>query len=94
MEICKADKCTGCFACVTACRHSCITMRENEYGELHPQIDESECKHCGLCQKICPNNTPPVFYYPEKCYASWITDWNERKNVHLEVLVPHYLNMY
>lgn len=38
-EICKKEKCTGCYACVNACKHHCISMQEDEFGALHPVID-------------------------------------------------------
>lgn len=79
MVICDSKKCTGCYACVTVCAHSAISMHENAYGELHPIVDDSKCKKCGLCQKVCPNNIPPTFYTPIKCYASWILNQEERE---------------
>ena len=54
-------------------------MQENEYGELHPAIDEAHCTHCNLCKKSCPNNIDLDFKYPSLCYASWITDAQKRK---------------
>ena len=79
MQICPSDKCTGCYACVNACHLKCISMQENEYGELHPVIDEAHCTHCNLCLKSCPNNIDLDFKYPSLCYASWITDTQKRK---------------
>ena len=79
MQICPPDKCTGCYACVNACHFKCISMQENEYGELHPAIDEAHCTHCNLCKKSCPNNIDLDFKYPSLCYASWITDAQKRK---------------
>lgn len=80
MQICPPDKCTGCYACVNACHFKCISMQENEYGELHPVVDETHCTHCNLCQKSCPNNNVDLeFNYPPLCYASWITDAQKRK---------------
>lgn len=79
MQICPPDKCTGCYACVNTCHFKCISMQENEYGELHPVIDEAHCTHCNLCFKSCPNNIELEFNYPSSCYASWITDTQKRK---------------
>lgn len=78
MEICDKDKCTGCFACVNICPVKCISMKEDEYGELHPMIDESKCRHCNACIKGCPNNNELDFRYPINCYASWITNDQKR----------------
>ena len=79
MNICPPNQCTGCFACVSSCPRHCITMREDEYGELHPLINDDRCIKCGVCQKSCPNNGDLVLNYPLHCYASWTTDVIKRK---------------
>lgn len=79
MEICPKDKCTGCYACVNACAHGCISMLEDELGCIHPTIDEGKCVQCNMCIKSCPNNVRILFSYPQKCYASWIQDKENRK---------------
>lgn len=80
MDICKKNECTGCFACISACVHDCITMQENEYGESHPVVDEKKCVHCNACINACPNNSPKFEYrWPKKCYASWITKKEKRR---------------
>lgn len=79
MEICLKNKCTGCYACVNACSHHCIQMREDEDGAVRPVIDESKCVGCKLCVSSCPNNVELEFRTPIKCYASWITDKEKRR---------------
>lgn len=79
MQICPPNKCTGCYACVNACHFNCISMQEDEYGELHPVVDEEHCTHCNSCLKTCPNNANLNFNYPINCYASWITDISKRR---------------
>ena len=79
MQICPSDKCTGCAACQNKCTHNCISMQEDKYGELHPVVDESKCKKCGLCINVCPVNKELVFNHPLLCYASWITDKEKRR---------------
>ena len=78
MEICPTEQCTGCFACVNACKLGCITMREDSYGEWHPSIDSTKCIQCGVCQRACPNNQQPQYHTPRACYAVWNTNKNER----------------
>ena len=78
MKICEENKCTGCFACLSVCPKHCISMQENEYGELHPKVDEKLCVNCKACFRTCPNNKDLPFRYPSKCYASWITDNKKR----------------
>lgn len=79
MQICPPEKCTGCYACVNACSHGCISMKEDHLGAIHPVIDDDICIHCNLCVKSCPNNCTLEFNYPIKCYASWITDSAKRR---------------
>ncbi len=79
MKICADNKCTGCFACVNACAFDCISMKEDAYGELHPQIDEEHCHHCNICVKSCPNNIQRNFHYPLSCHAAWNTNSGKRK---------------
>lgn len=58
MDICIKDECTGCTACYNTCPHSAISFKEDDRGFLYPCIDETRCVDCGLCRKVCPNNTP------------------------------------
>ena len=79
MEICPHNECTGCYACVSACKHDCIKMEEDELGAIHPSVDENKCVNCGACRKVCPNKVSFAFKYPSACYASWITDKEKRR---------------
>lgn len=74
MIICPEDICTGCCGCMNACSVNAITMRENQYGEYVPIIDENICINCGKCVKICPNNTKVEQNKPIKTYAAWVDD--------------------
>ena len=79
MEICPHNECTGCYACVSACKHDCIKMEEDELGAIPPSVDENKCVNCGACRKVCPNKVSFDFKYPSACYASWITDKEKRR---------------
>ena len=46
--------CCGCHACAQICPQHCITMQPDAEGFLYPQIDETACIHCNLCEKVCP----------------------------------------
>ena len=50
------ERCSGCSACMHICPVSAIEMKPDEEGFLYPEIDETSCICCGLCQKICPFN--------------------------------------
>lgn len=56
-EICRIDLCCGCGACSNICPKKAITMRADDCGFKHPQIDAQKCIDCGLCKKTCPINS-------------------------------------
>ena len=45
--------CCGCNSCVQRCPKSCIRMREDDEGFLYPEVDESVCIDCGICEIVC-----------------------------------------
>lgn len=73
-SICKYEECTGCYACENVCPKSCITLENDQHGEIHPVIDASKCIDCCACQKACPNNSVLDYYIPIKCFATWVND--------------------
>lgn len=79
MTVCPENKCLGCGLCASLCPHGCISMRENDLGELHPFVDESACTSCSLCIRMCPANDTMVFHEPLACYAAQNTDSEELK---------------
>lgn len=54
----NTDLCYGCGACFNKCPKNAIVMKPNEVGFLYPEIDESLCINCKLCQKVCPAISP------------------------------------
>lgn len=77
--ICHKEKCTGCFACVNICPKNCISMQENEFGEIYPEIDEEKCVHCNMCKKTCPVLNKVDRKNPTKAYASFSINIDNQK---------------
>lgn len=77
-SLCDLQTCTGCMACKQKCKFGAISIREVN-GFSYPDIDESRCKHCGLCVKVCPILTPSdrsgvKLGSTGKCLAMWNKD--------------------
>lgn len=51
----KAD-CCGCTACASICSKGAISMQPDALGFMYPQIDQTKCIDCGLCDKVCAFN--------------------------------------
>lgn len=49
----KTEDCCGCTACYASCPTGVIRMTSDREGFAYPQIDETKCVQCGLCQKVC-----------------------------------------
>lgn len=79
MEICGIEKCTGCFACMNICPKNAISCGEDKLGKTIPAIDENKCINCGLCKKVCPQNNPFSKMKPQKCYALWTNNLDDKK---------------
>ncbi len=43
--------CSGCGACIAACPHEVVELREGRSAML-----EGKCRSCGLCVKACPRH--------------------------------------
>lgn len=56
IKITDPKDCCGCTACASVCVHDAITMEPDALGFLYPNVDESKCVDCGLCDKVCQFN--------------------------------------
>ena len=45
--------CCGCTACASICAHKAITMKADALGFFYPEVDETKCVECGLCETVC-----------------------------------------
>ena len=70
----KRKDCCGCGACVSACLHEALTLQEDEYGFLYPNIQEHLCVDCGACKKICAFKIHELNDFPIQIYAVSIID--------------------
>jgi dissimilatory sulfite reductase (desulfoviridin) alpha/beta subunit len=48
------EPCSGCGACVEACREGAVTLAGDESA---PTIDHGQCLACGQCLEVCPTGT-------------------------------------
>lgn len=53
-KIIEKQYCTGCEACLNICPHNAIQMERDYEGFYYPQINQTLCIDCGLCEKTCP----------------------------------------
>lgn len=72
--------CTGCFACLDACKHHAI-QKINRNGHQFIQVNPVKCINCGACEKTCPIISPTYQNNIEDIhiYAGWCTDIDVRK---------------
>lgn len=68
----RKDKllCSGCSACAQRCPTSAIIMNEDTKGFLYPQVDDSVCINCHLCEDVCPFLKESVRVDPISCVAA------------------------
>lgn len=69
-QVCEFDSCYGCCACYNVCPQKAISIGRDDYGNLSPFIDETNCVDCGLCQKVCPALNVTTFQEPVCVYAA------------------------
>lgn len=80
MEICNLAQCTGCQVCKWKCPKGAISMKENEYGVMLPEIDKTICVECGICRQVCQVNNMESCNIPQKCYAAWTKNPDDQEN--------------
>lgn len=76
-EIIEKSKCCGCNACGDVCPKGAITFQTDKEGFWYPEINQSLCIDCGLCQKTCPVLTKAdnlIRYDEPIVYAAYTKD--------------------
>ncbi|MCM1292339.1 MAG: Coenzyme F420 hydrogenase/dehydrogenase, beta subunit C-terminal domain [Bacteroides sp.] len=71
----KHKDCCGCNACAEICPKACIEMRQDRKGFLYAHVDTAKCIECGLCNRVCPFENPPLnAERPTAAYAGRVRD--------------------
>ena len=65
-----AAKCTGCKACLYACRQGAIYFEEANDGYTYPKISKENCIKCGQCISMCPSQNQHIGLAVKSVYAS------------------------
>lgn len=52
-QLASEHDCTGCMACVGACKSGALTMRMGEGGHGYPTLNEDKCIHFLRCEQVC-----------------------------------------
>lgn len=79
-RICAHTECTGCMACESVCTHAAIKIKKDLMGFMYPVKDQQLCVNCGLCERVCPNNTLPLFSKAKEAYVATAVDYEERRS--------------
>ena len=45
--------CCGCGACAAVCPKAAIEMVADDEGFLFPEVNETECVGCLICERVC-----------------------------------------
>lgn len=69
--VCELNKCMGCMACLEACSHNAISIKDN-LKAYNAVIDSQKCIECGACHTICQqNHNLDDFKIPARWYQGW-----------------------
>lgn len=79
-KILNRDMCCGCGACAAVCPSEAISIKLNDNGFYHYQLDSGKCTCCGQCIKICPFQT--IDGIPIESCVGFFSACSNDKNVH------------
>ena len=63
------SNCSACGACAQICPKKCISLKANAQGMIYPEIEESKCIDCNLCEMVCHLNNTPSSIDDQRAYA-------------------------
>lgn len=75
--VCAENQCSGCMACIEACNHNAIVIRD-DLRFYNAVIDPGKCIGCGACYRVCPNNRPISAILPIAWYQGWMNAKEDR----------------
>lgn len=78
----EKKNCCGCGACSSICPKNAITMQEDEYGFIYPEIDSKKCVECGLCISSCHYKSADDLHTPIKVWQRSIEMIHCLKTLH------------
>lgn len=81
-KLASREFCSGCSACMTACRQGAISMKADSFGFEYPRIQKKLCINCGACSNVCPqtdlffqdNKDTIMHKAEEKYFGARLTD--------------------
>ena len=70
-----SKNCTGCCACMNACRKQAIKISYGDTFFYEPKVDYDKCISCKKCIKVCPAiNFKSLNFTNPKVYAAYAND--------------------
>ena len=78
MKYCPDDQCTSCMACADVCPFKAIEIYSDKLHVLKTKINDNLCRNCGLCSKVCPVLNPVKSFLPQKAYALYSKNQDDR----------------
>ncbi|NJE45757.1 Coenzyme F420 hydrogenase/dehydrogenase, beta subunit C-terminal domain [Massilimicrobiota sp. SW1139] len=66
----EKKNCCGCGACENICPKKAISMKEDEYGFIYPEINHNLCIECHLCEKVCHFQSRSNYSKDHMAYAA------------------------
>lgn len=72
------EYCSACGACISICKNLSISLEKDIIGQSFPVINTNKCIQCHACEKVCPVLYMPAVHKPQKAYAAWSLNEEQR----------------
>ena len=70
--VCAQDMCCGCMACFETCHKGAIDIVDSL--RAFNAMKNDNCVECGLCERVCPQNNPPISLEPIAWNQGWANE--------------------